>query len=218
MSDEQAYGLQEKSRQAGQVLCGMDEAGRGALAGPVVAAAVVLLGEPPAGLADSKELTPKRREALFSKLQSCALIGVGIVEPAVIDQVNILQASFLAMQHALAELRSKQQVDIHFVIVDGNHLTSELQQDCDSAGAAAYTLVKGDAKLVAISAASIVAKVVRDSLMKDLDAAHPGFGFAKSAGYPSPAHLSHLAAAGPSPIHRRSFGPVAAALKSRISA
>lgn len=215
LSDEQAFGLQLQCRQAGQLLCGMDEAGRGALAGPVVAAAVVLPGDIPCGLADSKELTPKRREALFEKLQSCALIGIGVVEPALIDEVNILQASFIAMQRALAQLRAKQPGGLHFVIVDGNFLTSGLQQDCLVAGAAVHTLVKGDAKLAAISAASVVAKVVRDSMMKELDAVHPGFGFAKSAGYPSPSHLTHLAAAGPSPIHRRTFGPVAAALKSR---
>ncbi|MEJ6002630.1 ribonuclease HII [Paucibacter soli] len=211
--------LLEQCRQAGKVLCGVDEAGRGALAGPVVAAAVSLHGPVPAGLTDSKALTSKRRESLFAALQGCAHIGVGIIGPDVIDQVNILQANFMAMQEALRQLHSKMAGQaINFVIVDGNYLTDPFSQDCEAIGATARTLVKGDARVAAISAASVIAKVTRDRIMADMETTYPGYGFAKSAGYGSPAHMARLAEFGPCPAHRRSFAPVATALRTGVAA
>ena len=205
----------EECRRAGKLLCGIDEAGRGALAGPVVASAVILTGPAPAGLTDSKALTPKRRESIYADLQSCAHIGVGIIEVDVIDQVNILQANFMAMQSALRDLWSKTAPDTaRFVIVDGNYLTAALIQDCQAAGIEAFSLVRGDAKVAAISAASVIAKVTRDRIMRAMETTYPGYGFAKSAGYGSPAHMNRLKEAGPCREHRKSFAPVAAAIKS----
>lgn len=203
----------EMVERAGGLLCGVDEAGRGALAGPVVASALVLLDDDLPGLADSKEVTAKRREKLFEQLQTRAIIGVGVVGPADIDRLNILQANFLAMQLALRELTAKLTADapLTSVLVDGDYLTEQLQQEVVSSGARIFAVVKGDAKVRAISAASIIAKVTRDRLMHAIDSTHPGYGFAANAGYGSPSHLAGLKAHGPSAIHRMTFAPVAAA-------
>lgn len=180
------------------LVCGVDEAGRGPLAGPVVAAAVILEpGRPIAGLADSKVLSEARREALFDDIRGKALAwAVGRAEVAEIDALNILQASLLAMQRAVAGLpRAPSQA-----LVDGNRLP-EL-------GCPARALVGGDACEPCISAASIVAKVTRDREMVALDAVYPGYGLARHKGYPTQAHLAALEALGVTPIHRRSFAPV----------
>lgn len=206
-------------------VCGLDEAGRGALAGPVVAAAVVFCGEaldldPVPGLADSKVLSAKRREALYEALVSAPMvrIGIGVVGPDDIDRLNILQASCLAMELALEQValtcestcESALPVLIESVLVDGNYLSGGMSRRCATRGFELGSVVKGDAKVSQISAASIVAKVTRDRLMVEMDATHPGYGFAVHSGYPSPAHLSRLRELGPSPSHRMSFGPVAA--------
>lgn len=194
-------------------ICGVDEAGRGALAGPVVAAAVLFLGAPLAGLADSKVLSKSRREALFEELQDVAVIGVGIVLPGVIDSVNILQANFIAMQKAIGSVVEQHGSAVGMVLVDGNYLTDEIRGQCNGFGIAIGTVVKGDAKVAEISAASIIAKVTRDRIMTSADAANPGYGFAINSGYPSPAHLASLKSLGACALHRKTFGPVADALR-----
>ncbi len=178
-------------------IAGLDEAGRGPLAGPVVAAAVVL--DPacvPQGLADSKALTAARREALFEAILASADVGVASVCHATIDAINIRQASLLAMCRALAALPCRPDV----ALVDGN--------DPPGLPCAVRTIVKGDASVASIAAASIVAKVMRDRLMRRLDAQHPAYGFARNAGYSTAAHLDALAREGPCAFHRRSFAPV----------
>lgn len=182
---------------------GVDEAGRGPLAGPVVAAAVIL--DPArsiAGLADSKALTAARRESLAVEIRACSIAwGLGWADAGEIDAVNILQATFLAMRRALAALES---APAH-VIVDGNRCPSldGLGLDCTI-----EAVVGGDARVASISAASILAKVARDAHMRELDARYPGYGFAGHKGYPTAAHVAALRQLGPSPVHRRSFAPV----------
>lgn len=183
-------------------LAGVDEAGRGPLAGPVAVAAVIL---DPArridGLGDSKALTEARREALFPRIQSDALaFAIVLVHADEIDRLNILQATMAGMRRAVAALA----MPPSRVLVDGNRVPTGI-------GADAEAIVKGDAKIAAISAASILAKVARDRWMRELDAAHPEYGFAVHKGYPTPEHLEALHRFGPCPAHRRSFAPVRAA-------
>ncbi len=188
-----------------ELVAGVDEAGRGPLAGPVVAAAVILdPGAPVPGLADSKTLSPARRAALFEDIRCRALAwSVAAVEAEEIDRVNILQATMRAMREAVLGLRP----GARRVLVDGNR--------CPQLPVPALAVVGGDRREAAISAASIVAKESRDGIMRRLDAAHPGYGFAAHKGYPTRAHLEALRALGPSPVHRLSFGPVRALLESR---
>lgn len=219
LADEHLDQVLEGCGKAGKGVCGMDEAGRGALAGPVVAAAVILKSDAPADLADSKVVAPKRRERLFEQLQTTAYIGVGVVGVEVIDRINILEANFLAMQLALRQLVERAGRDeLGSIIVDGNHLTRDLMRDCDALGATIFTLVKADAKVAAVSAASIIAKVTRDRIMTLLEPTHPGYGFAVNAGYGSPLHLSGLKQLGACAAHRRTFAPVAAVLRSGVAA
>ena len=189
-------------------LAGVDEAGRGPLAGPVVAAAVILdPARPIAGLDDSKRLGPARRQALDGQIRADALAwAIAWADPAEIDTLNILQATLLAMGRALAALEP---VPCR-VLVDGRHCPPAPGPGCEM-----QPLVGGDRLEPAISAASILAKVYRDRLMVALDAQHPGYGFAVHKGYPTAAHLAALDELGPSPLHRRSFGPVAVALRRR---
>ncbi len=183
------------------LVAGVDEAGRGPLAGPVVAAAVILDDlQPIRGLADSKALTALRRERLFDEIRARALCCcIASASAQEIDALNILQATLLAMQRAVAGLRLRP----HRVVVDGN-CTPPLPMP-------AAAIVKGDAKVAAISAASILAKVQRDRLCLELHERHPGYGFAGHKGYPTPAHLAALRHLGPCAEHRRSFAPVRAA-------
>ena len=179
-------------------VAGVDEAGRGPLAGPVIAAAVILDPlRPIAGLRDSKCLSPGRRERLYDEIVTRALAwAVGRAEAAEIDNINILQATLLAMQRAVNAL----QPGAEQVLVDGNR--------CPVLPCPARAIVKGDSRVPAISAASIVAKVSRDREMIELDARYPGYGLAQHKGYPSKAHLEALEVLGPSPQHRRSYAPV----------
>jgi len=179
-------------------IAGVDEAGRGPLAGPVVAAAVIL----PAvfdlpGLTDSKKLSPKKRDQLFTLIrQQAAAIGVGIVTAEEIDQINILQATLRAMSLAVGRLR--QPAD--FVLVDGiTPIPLPIAQQ---------TLKKGDSRSLSVAAASIIAKVLRDRLMVAYDRRFPGYGLAKHKGYGSAEHLAAIARLGPSPLHRKTFGGV----------
>jgi ribonuclease HII len=176
------------------IVCGIDEVGRGPLAGPVVAAAVVL-SVPIEGVADSKTLAAARREVLAEAIRAEAQVGLGAASAAEIDRLNILQATFLAMRRALARLP----VPPDRVLVDGN-------QD-PRLGLPTSCVIGGDACEPAIGAASIVAKVVRDRLMARLALRHPGYGFEHNAGYPTPEHLLALTRLGPSSHHRRSFAP-----------
>lgn len=179
---------------------GVDEAGRGPLAGPVVAAAVILHPQRPIrGLADSKKLSASRREALFKIIKAEAQAhGVGLATVAEIDSLNIYHATLLAMQRAVAALPETPEL----VLVDGN--------TCPELPCAARAIVQGDATEPAISAASILAKVTRDRLMDMLAEEWPMYGFAQHKGYPTRVHLAALAQHGASPVHRLSFAPVAA--------
>jgi len=184
------------------LVAGVDEAGRGPLAGPVVAAAVILDDQQRVrGLADSKVLTPLRRERLFDEIRAkalCTSIAMASVEE--IDRLNILQATLLAMRRAVEGLRLRPQR----VLVDGNRLPTLSMP--------AAAVIKGDALVAAISAASILAKVHCDRLCGELDAAHPEYGFARHKGYPTADHLAALQAHGACAAHRRSFGPVRMAI------
>ena len=179
-------------------IAGVDEAGRGPLAGPVIAAAVILdAARPIDGLADSKVLTARKREELFILIKERALCwALGRAEVEEIDRLNILRASLLAMRRAVTALSLRPEL----VLVDGNQ-APEVDYPVQ-------TIVRGDAMVPAISAASILAKVARDAEMHELDNLFPGYGFAQHKGYPTPAHLDALAKQGISAIHRRSFAPV----------
>nr|WP_260682224.1 ribonuclease HII [Tepidimonas fonticaldi] len=188
----------------GGLVAGVDEAGRGPLAGPVVAAAVILDDQDPIdGVADSKTLSAARREALYDAIRARALcLGVGAASVEEIDRLNILQATLLAMQRAVAGLRLRPSL----VLVDGNRLpVLEMRTEA---------VVRGDATVAAIAAASIVAKVTRDRLMDEAHAAHPAYGFDRHRGYGTAQHLRALRQHGPTPWHRRSFAPVAEALRA----
>ena len=184
------------------LIAGVDEAGRGPLAGPVVAAAVILDElQPIKGLRDSKQVGPRTRERLFDEIRAralCCCIAQASVEE--IDELNILQATLLAMRRAVEGLRLRP----HRVLVDGNRLPVLAMP--------AQAIIKGDAKVKAISAASILAKVQRDRLCLALHEQHPQYGFAGHKGYPTAAHLAALREHGACAQHRRSFGPVRAVL------
>ena len=192
----------------GDLAAGTDEAGRGPLAGDVLAAAVILHpGRPIAGLDDSKKLTAQQRETCFERIQQQAMafaIARATVEE--IDRLNILQASLLAMQRAVSAL-SPQPV---FVYVDGTH--------CPDWCYRSQAVVQGDSRVAAIAAASVLAKVTRDREMIALDQVHPGYSLDRNKGYPTQQHLAALQRLGPSPLHRRSFGPVAACTAAAASA
>lgn len=181
------------------VYAGTDEVGRGPLVGNVVAAAVIL--DPSVkieGLTDSKKLSEKKREALFPIIMEKALaIGIGEASPAEIDEINILWASMLAMERAVANLK----IEPNMVLVDGNRIPKNL-------GIPAISVVKGDARVEEISAASIVAKVIRDRQLIELDQEYPQYGFASHKGYPTAAHLEAINKYGLLPEYRKSFGPV----------
>ncbi|MDR6127869.1 ribonuclease HII [Sphingomonas sp. SORGH_AS802] len=181
-------------------VAGVDEAGRGPLAGPVVAAAVILPAKGvPRGLDDSKKLSATERARLFGRLQDCATIGLGIVEPEEIDRLNIYWATMKAMTLAVEALG----VDPGHVLVDGNRLPRWTYP--------ATALIGGDGISASIAAASIIAKQTRDRMMIELAEAHPEYHWHSNKGYGCPRHLAALRDHGPTPIHRRSFAPVARA-------
>lgn len=188
---------------SGHLVAGVDEVGRGPLAGAVIAAAVILDPERPIiGLTDSKKLTEKKRDELFDIIRRDALAwSVGRAEVEEIDTLNILHASMLAMKRAVEQL----QPAAEFAQVDGNR--------CPPLTIPSEAIVQGDLKVPCISAASIIAKVVRDREMAELDRQYPGYGLAQHKGYPTAEHLEALKKLGPSTIHRRSFAPVAALLE-----
>ena len=181
-----------------RVVAGVDEVGRGCIAGPVTAAAVIL--DPkniPNGLNDSKKLNLKQREKAFSAIQEKCVFFVAHSTVSEIDQINILQASLLAMERAIAGLN----INPDFVLIDGNKSPEDLSAKCK-------TIIKGDSKSLSIAAASIVAKITRDRIMSRLDKEFPGYDWSKNAGYPTKFHKSAILNIGITPHHRRSFKPV----------
>ena len=188
----------------GLLVAGVDEVGRGPLAGPVVTAAVILDPENPVeGLMDSKKLSEKRREELAVLIKDNSLAwSIGRAEVEEIDEINILQATMLAMQRAVSGLSPAPE----HVLVDGNR--------CPKFSCTAEAIIKGDGLVPAISAASIIAKVSRDNEMKELDVLYPGYGLAGHKGYPTQAHRDALMELGVTSIHRRSFGPVRRAIET----
>jgi len=190
----------ERARHGGQV-AGIDEAGRGPWAGPVVAAAVILdEARVPDGLADSKKLSPEIREALFDEIRTTAVIGVAVVDVQTIDRLNILHASLLAMRNAFLKLPAPAQC----ALIDGNHAP---ELPCP-----ARECIGGDDQSASIAAASIVAKVARDRLMTALHETFPDYGWCRNKGYGTDEHALALARHGVTAYHRRSFAPVAQAL------
>ena len=191
------------------IIAGVDEVGRGPLAGAVVAAAVILdPNQPIVGLKDSKQLSEKKRDALALEIKQKALAwSIGRAEVAEIDQINILQASLLAMRRAVEGLAIQPQ----WVQVDGNRCPSLPE------GMQCEAIIKGDSKIAAISAASIIAKVARDAELVALDQAYPQYQFAKHKGYGTALHLALLQVYGASPVHRRSIAPVKKALQQHMA-
>lgn len=189
-----------------QFIAGVDEVGRGPLAGPVVAAAVILDVERPInGLADSKALSASKREALEEKIKaSCIAWALGRAEVEEIDQINILQASLLAMKRAVSALSP--QAD--YALVDGNR--------CPELPCPSQAIIKGDQRVESISAASIIAKVARDREMQQLDAQYPGYGLGKHMGYPTKFHIEMLNSLGVTKIHRRSYSPVRKVIEGEL--
>jgi len=188
----------EAADQGYSAIAGVDEVGRGPLCGPVTAAAVILdPGHIPGGLRDSKKLTDRKRRLLFAQIMETAMVGVAHASVAEIDEINILQASHLAMVRAIENLPKP----ADFALIDGNRAPKNLiiPSTC---------VVKGDDRSLSIAAASIVAKITRDDLMMELDLQYPGYGWAKNAGYPTKEHLVALKSLGITPHHRRSFKPV----------
>jgi len=187
-------------------VAGVDEAGRGPWAGPVVAAAVILNPDAlPLGVNDSKKLTPEKREELYDVILSVAEVGVGIIDVGVIDRDNILQATYAAMIQAVSGLRRTPLL----ALIDGNR--------APKLACITETIIEGDGKCLSIAAASIVAKVTRDRMMIDLDRQCPGYGFAQHKGYGTPDHQAALSRLGPTVHHRRSFEPIRILYESAAS-
>ncbi|MEY4952731.1 MAG: hypothetical protein RL299_1155 [Pseudomonadota bacterium] len=191
------------------LIIGVDEAGRGPLAGPVVAAACVLGADAPAGLDDSKKLSPKRRAVLEPQIMASCGWALGVVEAEEIDRINIFAATMLAMTRAVAALVAELGVEPDQVLIDGNKTP---QGRVPEWRWPARAIVGGDALEPSISAASILAKEHRDRVMKAAALAHPHYGWERNMGYGTAEHMEALRVHGPSPLHRRSFAPVAAAL------
>lgn len=194
--EEDLWLFEKKAIDSGfSIIAGIDEAGRGPLAGPVVSAAVILAdNQPISGIADSKKLTPRKRAYLYEKIYDTAVsVGIGIVDPLEIDRINILQAALLSMSIATQNLSPQPD----FLLIDGTFMiSSTLSQE---------PIPKGDTRSVSIAAASIVAKVTRDRLMERYHKDYPRFGFSKHKGYPTKAHKEAIRKFGCCPIHRRTF-------------
>lgn len=188
----------ERFLQSGfQRIAGVDEVGRGPLAGPVVAAAVILPADfAVSGITDSKKLSPGKREALAAQILAKAQVGLAYVTAPDIDAINIFQATMLAMRRAILALPILPDA----ILVDGTHVPGHMTMP-------GLAVVKGDSRVQAIAAASIVAKQARDALMRQAETRYPGYGFARSAGYPTPAHKAALPRLGLTPLHRLSFAP-----------
>ncbi|WP_375289353.1 ribonuclease HII [Qipengyuania sp.] len=199
-------GTPETGLGAAPIIVGVDEAGRGPLAGPVVAAAVVLCKPCVAGLDDSKKLSGEKRALLEPRILRRCAWGIGVVDVEAIDRMNIFQATMLAMTLAVSRVVATLDCEPEAVLVDGNLTPHGRTPDWRWP---ARAIVGGDAKEKCIGAASILAKEHRDRLMRGYHAAHPHYGWDRNMGYGTPAHLESLRRYGPSPLHRRSFAPVA---------
>lgn len=197
--DQPDYSLEDAARARGSlIIAGVDEVGRGPLAGPVTAAAVILTPECiPEGLNDSKKLSPKKRQAVEQAIFENGVVAIAHATVEEIDSLNILRASHLAMERAVAALNPQPD----YLLIDGNMIPNGLQIPAEA-------VVKGDGKSLSIAAASIVAKEARDRIMVDLAQQFPGYGWEKNAGYPSKQHRTALEELGVTPHHRRSFKPV----------
>ncbi len=191
----QAMLCYEREYASYHAICGIDEAGRGPLAGPVVAAAVILdVNCPILDVNDSKQLSEKKREALYDVIMEKAVsVGVGMASPEVIDEINILQADYAAMREAVSKLNPQPDLLLNDAVTIPEVRVRQVP------------IIKGDAKSLSIAAASIIAKVTRDRMMREYDRLFPEYGFAKNKGYGTAEHIEALKAFGPSPIHRRSF-------------
>ncbi|MBM3579479.1 MAG: ribonuclease HII [Alphaproteobacteria bacterium] len=184
------------------LVASIDEAGRGPLAGPVVAACVILDKEDfPSGINDSKKLSKTTRKKIFLELKTKTKFGIGIVDEKIIDEINILEATKLAMLHAYLDLREKYLVKPQVILVDGNVVPFAKQDEINEI----LPVVKGDQKSLSIAAASILAKETRDQIMNELDKKYPLFGFAKHAGYPTKLHREMISKNGLCEVHRKSF-------------
>jgi len=192
-------GIRRPGTFTGPLICGVDEAGRGPLAGPVVAAAVILSDDlDVTGIGDSKTLTSNRRESIRKRIEeSSTQWALGVIGAETVDEINILQATFLAMHKAVRKLKSKPDI----VLVDGRFTIPDFN-------IRQKAIIRGDKKELSIAAASILAKTHRDMLMIKLENKFPGYGFSKHKGYPTKEHISKLEKLGPCPIHRKSFRPV----------
>jgi ribonuclease HII len=189
------YSFEKRLWIEGKLPAGVDEAGRGPLAGPVVAAAVIFpQGCKLQGINDSKKLSPKKRRELFYEIKKSALTtAIAIIKTDIIDQINILRASLLAMEQAVKNLDTQPD----YILIDGNYtIPIRIQQE---------TMIKGDAKCCSIAAASILAKVTRDAIMDDYHFLYPQYNFKQHKGYPTKEHLEAIRKFGPSPIHRKTF-------------
>jgi ribonuclease HII len=197
-----SFDHERRAKENGYTLViGIDEAGRGPLAGPVVACAVSVIDpEISAPIQDSKKLSPRQREAAFLEIMDKSHVGIGIISEAVIDEVNILNATFLAMTNAVLQLMGRVNATQHKVclLVDGDRFKSDLPYR-------AHTVIDGDAHVFSIACASIVAKVTRDRILEKYDHLFPQYGFARHKGYPTAQHKEAIRINGLSPIHRRSF-------------
>ncbi|WP_055078958.1 ribonuclease HII [Lagierella massiliensis] len=184
---------------SGKLICGVDEVGRGPLAGPVVACAVIMGNEKIDGVKDSKQLSAKKREALNKEIiEKAKAIGIGVVDEKVIDEINIKQATRLAMRIAVADLKDKSGniVRPDVVMIDAENIDMDIEQ---------VSIIKGDELIYEISCASIVAKVLRDSYFIELDEKYPGYDFLNNKGYGTKKHREALLEMGPTPIHRKTF-------------
>jgi len=199
LADNDVWAYEKRSRSEGYAsIAGLDEAGRGPLAGPVAAAAVILPeGFDEAGVGDSKAMSAAARDKAYDRITSEAVVGVGLVGPDVIDEINILRATHRAMKAALQDLG----VAVDFILVDGLHVPG--------LGKPSLPIVKGDRKSISIGAASIIAKVTRDRIMLEADKQYPHYGFAAHKGYCTKDHLAALDKWGPCEYHRKTFTPVA---------
>jgi len=187
------------------IVAGIDEAGRGPLAGPVVAACAILNRDDfPAEINDSKKLSKNLRKKIFLELQKKAKFGIGIVDEKTIDEINILQATKLAMLGAFLDLQKKYQIFPQVILVDGNFIPFEQQNEIKEI----VTVVKGDQKSLSIAAASILAKETRDEIMHNLHQQYPQYGFDKHAGYPTKFHVEKIHEFGICEFHRKSFEPI----------
>jgi len=193
----------------GPIVIGVDEAGRGPLAGPVVAAAVVLGEQIPAGVTDSKKLSAKRRAVLDKELRAGCQWAVAVVESGEIDELNIFQATMEAMTRCVHDLTMQIEGAPEIVLIDGNQTP---ERRCDAWHWPARAIVGGDGIEPAISAASIIAKEWRDRLMIEAAKAHPQYGWERNKGYGTKEHMAALQEYGPTPLHRQSFAPVARAI------